>query len=89
MTFRVTMEKATLSLAADGGLTLYGEDNAAAVVCVPEGDGYRHELRHFVDCIANDQASAIVTPKSAMRSVQLVEAEIRSAAAGKPVKVRF
>ena len=89
MTFRVTMEKATLSLAADGGLTLYGADNAAAVVCVPEGDGYRHELRHFIDCIANDEASAIVTPKSAMRSVQLVEAEIRSAAAGKPVKVRF
>ena len=89
MTFRVTMDKATLSLAADGSLTLYGEDNAAAVVSVPDGDGYSHELRHFIDCIANNRASTIVTPKSAMRSVQLVEAEIRSAAAGKPVKVKF
>jgi predicted dehydrogenase len=89
MTFRVAMEKATLSLAADGSLTLYGEDNAAAVVSVPDGDGYSHELRHFIDCIANNRASTIVTPKSALRSVQLVEAEIRSAAAGKPVKVKF
>ena len=89
MTFRVVMEKATLVFAADGSLMLYGENNATAVVSVPEGDGYTHELRHFIDCIAKDEASTVVTPKSAMRSVQLVEAEIRSAISGKPVKLQF
>jgi predicted dehydrogenase len=89
MTFRVAMEKAALELAADGNLKLHYSDKPSEVVAVPEGDGYRHELQHFVDCIANRRATKIVPPESAMRSVQLVEAEMRSAATGKPVNVRL
>jgi predicted dehydrogenase len=89
MTFRVAMEKATLELAADGNLKLHGSDGSSITVPVAEGDGYTHELRHFIDCIARRRATAIVPPESAMQSVRLVEAEIQSAATGKPVLVRL
>ncbi len=87
MTFRVAMEKATLELAADGNLRLHGGDGSSVVVPVAAGDGYTHELRHFIDCIAHRRSSTIVPPESALQSVRLVEAEIQSAATGKPVRV--
>lgn len=89
MTFRVALEKATLELGADGRLTLHGMDGSSKAIPVPDGDGYVHELRHFIDCIAHLRATTIVPPESAMQSVRLVEAEIQSAATGKPVKVKL
>jgi predicted dehydrogenase len=89
MTFRVAMDKATLELVADGNLKLHGLDGSSAVLPVADGDGYSHELRHFIDCIASRRATNIVPPDSAVQSVRLVEAEIQSAASGKPVKVRL
>jgi predicted dehydrogenase len=89
MTFRVAMEKATLELDAGGTLSVRGVDGSSAVVPLPAGDGYQHELRHFVDCIARGRDTTIVPPESALQSVRLVEAEIESAATGQPVKVRL
>jgi predicted dehydrogenase len=89
MTFRVAMEKATLELGADGVLQLHGLDGSSTAIPVASGDGYGHELRHFVDCIAHRRATTVVPPESALQSVRLIEAEIESAAAGKPVKVKL
>jgi predicted dehydrogenase len=89
MTFRVAMDKATLELDAGGTLSLHGLDGTTAALAVPAGDGYVHELRHFVDCIAERRNTTIVRPQSALQSVRLVEAEIQSAATGKPVKVKL
>ena len=89
MTFRVAMDKATLELAADGNLKLHYPDKPSETVPVPQGDGYGHELQHFVDCIAQNRTTSIVPPQSAMQSVRLIEAEVRSAATGKPVKLRW
>jgi predicted dehydrogenase len=89
MTFRVVMEKATLELDAGGALSLHGLDGSTTAVPVPSGDGYQHELRHFVDCIARKRDTTIVPPESALQSVRLIEAEIESAATGKPVTVRL
>lgn len=89
MTFRVAMEKATLELGADGVLQLHGLDGSSSVVPVASGDGYGHELQHFVDCIAHRRATTVVPPESALQSLRLIEAEIESAATGKPVKVKL
>ena len=85
MTFRVAMEEATLELAADGTLKLHGQNGVSKTVRVSKGDGYVLELQHFIDCIAKNSASKIVPPESALKSVRLVEAEIESAATGKPI----
>lgn len=85
MSFRIVMEKATLALQPEG-LMLFPAKGAPKCVKVDPGDGFGHELRDFVDCVAKNRKSEIVTPESAMRSVKLVEAEIKSATTGKAVK---
>jgi predicted dehydrogenase len=86
MTFRVAMEKASLALHADGKLMLYQSGREPKNVNVPAGDGYSRELAHFIDCLAAGRKSNVVSPESAMQSVQLVEAEIKSAATGKTIR---
>lgn len=89
MNFRVAMEKATLELAANESLMLHDLQGSSRTVPVEQGDGYAHELKHFVACIARQKASNIIQSESALQSVRLVEAEIESAATGKTVKVRL
>ncbi len=87
MTFRIALEKGTLVFDAQG-LMLYPAKGKPRKVSVAEGDGYLHELRHFADCIRRNRRSPIVPPESALRSVELVEAEMRSARSGRTVKFR-
>jgi predicted dehydrogenase len=89
MTFRVVMDKATVELGADGQLTVHGNDGSSTVVSVADEDGYTCELRHFIDCLRHGRSSPIVAPQSAMQSIRLVEAEIRSMATGRSVAVRL
>ena len=88
MTFRIAMEKASLALHSDGKLMLYRPGRDPETVDVPAGDGYGRELAHFIGCIATGKKSDIVSPESAALSVQLVETEIKSAAAGKTMKFK-
>jgi predicted dehydrogenase len=87
MTFRIALEKATLNFDAQG-LRLCPAEGQAKPVKVAEGDGYYHELKHFMDCIRRNRTSPIVPPESALRSVQLIEAEIKSARSGKIVRFK-
>ena len=89
MTFTIAMKKATLSMGPDLKLTLNRVRGGTTEVKAPAGDGYGHELAHFVECIRKNKASPVVTPESAMQSVKLVEAEVRSARAHKTVRVRL
>lgn len=85
MTFAIHMEKASLDLAADGKLTLYPVSGTAEEVKVDAESGYWHEMVHYMDCIAKNAKSDVLTPESARDSVRLVEAEIESARTGKRV----
>ena len=81
----IVMEKATLDCGPDGQLMLHPVSGASRAVTVPPGSGYAHELRHFLHCLKTGKTSPVVTPESAWRSLKLVEAEIRSARAGRRV----
>ncbi len=87
MGFRIMLEKGTLLFGADG-LMLYPARGRPRAVPTLSGDGYQRELAHFVECIGRNQASPVVPPESALASVRLVEAEMRSARLGKPVKIK-
>ncbi len=89
MTFLVAMERATLALGRDGVLRLLPKRGRQRALNVPPGDGYLHELRDFVACLAKDRGSEVVTPESAARSVRLVELEAQSALTGRAVPVRL
>ena len=89
MTFSICMEEATLDMTRDTKLMLYPLKGKASEVKVPAGDGYFHELTHFVQCARANRASDIVSPESALNSVKLLEAELESVKTGKAVNVRF
>ena len=85
MTFAIAMEKATLRFPSDGSLILAPTRGQPKPVAAPDGHGYQHELRHFVDCIRSGRKSTIAPVESAAESVRLIEAETRSARTGKTI----
>lgn len=87
MTFTIAMEKATLTMGPDLKLLLHRVKGGTIEIKAPAGDGYGHELAHFVSCIRKNLASPVVSPESALESVKLVEAEIRSARSRRSVRV--
>ncbi len=89
MTFAIAMEKASLSCGPDMKLMLYPIKGKAKEIKVRAGDGYEHELRHFVDCITKGKKSDVVSPESAIQSVKIVECEVTSARKRRPVKVKL
>ncbi len=87
MAFRIHMQKAALNFGADG-LTLYPAKGRMQTVKTSSGTGYEHELKHFLDCVRNNSHSSVVPPESALESVRLIEAEMRSARLGRPVSFK-
>ncbi|MBI2435776.1 MAG: Gfo/Idh/MocA family oxidoreductase [Candidatus Hydrogenedentes bacterium] len=86
MTFSIALETATLDLTRDLKLMLYPVEGKAREIKTEEGDGYEHELRHFLRCIEADRESDIAPAASAMASLRLIEAEFESARTGARVK---
>ncbi|MBI2439856.1 MAG: Gfo/Idh/MocA family oxidoreductase [Lentisphaerae bacterium] len=87
MAFRIALDKATLYFVG-ADLMLCRATGSPRKMPLQAGDGYYHELKHFVACIRRNRPSGIVPPQSALESVRLVEAEIKSARTGKIVKFR-
>ncbi|MBN1256452.1 MAG: Gfo/Idh/MocA family oxidoreductase, partial [Planctomycetes bacterium] len=89
MSFNVAMEKATMVGAPDCSLTIHPLKGMSKKLKLSQADGYELELKHFIDCIAKKKTSKIISPKAAMDSVKLLEAEVKSAQTGRPVKVKL
>lgn len=66
-------------------LTFFPRDGGVQEIPLQPEDGYTLELTHFMDCLAQGIPSNVVTPESALESLRLVEAEIRSATLGRTV----
>jgi predicted dehydrogenase len=88
MQYTVNFEHATavFDLAAPEQLTIVAGGKRKAVK-VKAGMGYAHEIAYFVECVRKGVRPRRVDPASAALSVRIVEAEVRSARTGKPVKV--
>ena len=89
MQFTIALEKATLMCGPDLKLMLHPVKGKSLPVRVSRLDGYALELRDFVACLSRDKASAVISPESALRSVQLLEAEMKSVKTGRRVAVRL
>lgn len=88
MSFTVNFENATAVY--DSGkaepLMLY-EKGKPTVVPVEDIMGYDLEIAYLVDCIKQARRPDVVTIEDAMRTVQIVEAEIESVQSGKTVSI--
>ncbi len=88
MQYTVNFEKATADydLAREQPLKLSQAGKTEPIDCGP-GFGYAAELRYFLDCVGNKQKPTVVTADDGVRSIRIVEAEVKSARSGENVKV--
>lgn len=88
MSYDAVFEKATarFDFAAERKLMVYSDGKAEAIDC-GEAMGYDEELAYFVSCCERGESPSVVTAADAVASLRLVEAEARSAASGRVVKL--
>ena len=82
MSFNIAMEKATLvyDLTREPTLKICPDDKEAFTPEVPAGDGWALEIEHFAGTIRGEKLEQVTTQKQSMNSVEIVEAEKKSAA---------
>lgn len=88
MRYTANFENATADydLGREKPLMLYQNGAGEAVECAA-GFGYVGELRYFLECVTRGQPPAVVTADDAVRSIRMVEAEVRSARSGTLVNI--
>ncbi len=85
MRFTAVFEHAALDYDSRYGLFLGAGATDPVVLPVRPLDGYHHELAYFIKCLEQNEPVAISTGEQASASLDLVLAEIESAASGQPV----
>jgi predicted dehydrogenase len=88
MQYTVNFDQATAAfdLLSPTPLVLY-RDGQKEAVALESKMGYELEIAYFLDCIARGERPSTVTLDDAARAVKIVEAEAKSVATGKPVRV--
>lgn len=87
MAFCIRCEKATIQYDMVSGqpLTVYTATGKEIKPKVPAGTGWDRELDYFLNCVAKKRKPTVVTAKSSLESLKLVEAELKSIRTGKAV----
>lgn len=78
MGYRVNFERATLVF-DQNVLTVYPAEAPRFQPDLSPDAGYYREIKYFLDCVANGESTIVCTPDSAVGSLEIIEAEIRSA----------
>ncbi|WP_029192638.1 Gfo/Idh/MocA family protein [Paenibacillus harenae] len=81
MTFRVNFERATLVFANDK-LSVHPAGEPGFVAGLATDMGYYREIKYFLSAVAGGNPVSVCTPESAVGTLEIVEAEIRSADQG-------
>jgi len=85
MEFCIRTEKATFLYDMGSGkpLTIYTDTGKEIIPKLPAGTGWSRELEYFVDCILKNKKPDVITAKSSLESLKLVETELASIKSGK------
>jgi predicted dehydrogenase len=83
MQYTVNFESATadFDLARPAPLNLTQKGKTEPIDAGP-GFGYAAELRYFLDCVKKGEKPTVVTADDGVRSIRIVEAEVKSARSG-------
>jgi len=89
MSFSVACEHASLEFDSrtQEGLVVHLDNGTREKPALSKGSGHEREIAYFAKCIKQGTAPTVVTPKDAAIAVEVVQAEMESALAGKTVKV--
>lgn len=90
MSYSVNFERATAEykLGQDKPLTLYEPGKSPAAVELEPRMGYDIEIEYFLDCIKTGRKPQTVTLDDAANTIRICEAEGKSIASGRTVKLR-
>lgn len=89
MQYTVNFERATADydLARGNDSLKLTQNGKTETIDAGPGYGYAGELRYFVECVKNGEKPTIVTADDAVRSVRLIEAEVKSCQSGQMVQL--
>ena len=88
MRYTAVLERAVLDFDSRSALTLAAGKAEPIALSMPPHDGYYHELAYFIGCLERDKPVSISTGEQASASLDLVLAEIESAATGKQISLK-
>ncbi len=77
MTFTIDCEEATIT-GDHATIQIYKRSGGSETISLETGDGYEHELINFITCLSEGKASEIMPIDSALSSLQIIEAEMKS-----------
>lgn len=85
MQYTINFERATASFDFDRDpkLLLWEEGKPERAIELQPGMGYEYEIAYMLNCIRDQKRPSVITVRDAARSIDIVEAEIRSAASGR------
>jgi predicted dehydrogenase len=78
MLFRVNFEKGNLVF-EKGVLNVNPNNGKGFVPELPEDNGYYREMRYFIDAVINNAPIETARPQSTMETIEIAEAEVKSA----------
>ena len=90
MSFRIHLQNAVIQYdnTRDPDFVIWTEQEESALIPqLPDGDGYAHQIDHFVRKINGEQMPEVTTLKSSLDSVRLVKAEMESVRSGRAVEI--
>ncbi len=84
MAFTLVLERATVvyDCTQSPALKIHPADGETVVPDVPEGDGYLHEVKHFVQRVQGVDTDAVITLADSREAIRIVQAEMDSVAQG-------
>jgi len=78
MTYRVNLELANIVF-KNNAVTVNPNAGDSFVVELSDDSGYYREMKYFIHAILNETPITVCTPESAVQTLEIIEAEIRSA----------
>jgi len=90
MEFCIRCDKATLAYSMQSGqpLTVYTDDGKQLQPQLPTGGGYEREIDYFLNCIEQKKKPRIVTAKSSLETLRVLDRELKSIETGRIVKLK-
>jgi predicted dehydrogenase len=88
MRYTAVFERAVLDFDSRSVLTLAAGEAGPVALSMPPHDGYYHELAYFIGCLERGEPVSVSTGEQASASLDLVLAEIESAATGNRITLK-
>lgn len=88
MRYTAVFERAVLDFDSRSVLTLATGEAGPVALSMPPHDGYYHELAYFIGCLERGEPVSVSTGEQASASLDLVLAEIESAATGNRITLK-